>query len=187
MAGKLGLVSDGSGDLESTAGLVRELLDLMRTEELDHTRTFRLLGKVVRGETGAVEFQQAAGEWVVAADRQGEAGVVEPADHLDAVLVDLQIAVVPGDQAGPGRPGRQRERLDDVRIVPEGVLADVVQQARRAGFGSVSLDLIYGSPTETIDDWRESLVTALAYQPDHVSAYSLIVEPGTRLAATFRV
>ncbi len=70
----------------------------------------------------------------------------------------------------------------DRRHTP-GRVGHVVQQARRAGFGSVSLDLIYGSPTETIDDWRESLVTALAYQPDHVSAYSLIVEPGTRLAA----
>jgi oxygen-independent coproporphyrinogen-3 oxidase len=64
-----------------------------------------------------------------------------------------------------------------------GRVADVVRWAREAGFGSVSLDLIYGSPTETPADWRASLAAALALTPDHISAYSLIVEPGTRLAA----
>ncbi len=64
-----------------------------------------------------------------------------------------------------------------------GRVGDVVGWAREAGFGSVSLDLIYGSPGETLDDWRASLETALGFGPDHLSAYSLIVEPGTRLAA----
>lgn len=64
-----------------------------------------------------------------------------------------------------------------------GRVGDVVGWAREAGFGSVSVDLIYGSPTETLADWRASLETAIGLGPDHVSAYSLIVEPGTRLAA----
>lgn len=64
-----------------------------------------------------------------------------------------------------------------------GRVGQVVAWARAAGFGSVSLDLIYGSPTETLDDWRSSLDVALGYGPDHLSAYSLIVEPGTRMAA----
>lgn len=64
-----------------------------------------------------------------------------------------------------------------------GRVAQVVRWAREAGFGSVSVDLIYGSPTEGPGDWRASLEAALALGPDHVSAYSLIVEPGTRLAA----
>ncbi|HQA77700.1 MAG TPA: radical SAM family heme chaperone HemW [Propionicimonas sp.] len=64
-----------------------------------------------------------------------------------------------------------------------GRVRQVVEWARAAGFASVSVDLIYGSPTETIDDWRTSLEAALSFAPDHVSAYSLIVEPGTRLAA----
>lgn len=64
-----------------------------------------------------------------------------------------------------------------------GRVGEVVGWARTAGLGSVSVDLIYGSPTETLDDWRTSLETAVGYDPDHVSAYSLIVEPGTRLAA----
>ena len=61
----------------------------------------------------------------------------------------------------------------------------VVQWAREAGF-AVSLDLIYGTPGESLDDWRYSLETALSYQPDHISAYALIVEEGTKLAAQMR-
>jgi oxygen-independent coproporphyrinogen-3 oxidase len=64
-----------------------------------------------------------------------------------------------------------------------GRVAEVVEQARAAGFGSMSLDLIYGSPGETEQDWRASLEAAVALGPDHLSAYSLTVEDGTRLAA----
>ena len=60
------------------------------------------------------------------------------------------------------------------------------REARAAGFEHVSLDLIYGTPGESDDDWRASLDAALAAEPDHVSAYALIVEPGTRLAAQVR-
>jgi putative oxygen-independent coproporphyrinogen III oxidase len=58
----------------------------------------------------------------------------------------------------------------------------VVEWARGAGFEHISLDLIYGTPGETVADWEVSLEAALACAPDHVSAYSLIVEPGTALA-----
>ena len=67
-----------------------------------------------------------------------------------------------------------------------GRVADVVGWARAAGFGSVSLDLIYGTPGESVDDWRASLAAALACRPDHISAYALIIEDGTRLAAQIR-
>ncbi|TQS30103.1 radical SAM family heme chaperone HemW [Microbispora sp. KK1-11] len=64
--------------------------------------------------------------------------------------------------------------------------AEAVREARAAGFEHVNLDLIYGTPGESDDDWRASLEAALAAGPDHVSAYSLIVEDGTRLAARIR-
>ncbi len=64
-----------------------------------------------------------------------------------------------------------------------GRVAEVVRQARAAGFGSISLDLIYGAPTESAADWQASLETALSLSPEHVSAYSLTIEDGTRLAA----
>lgn len=57
------------------------------------------------------------------------------------------------------------------------------REARDAGFEHVSLDLIYGSPVESDDDWRASLDAGLAAQPDHMSLYGLTIEPGTRLAA----
>jgi oxygen-independent coproporphyrinogen-3 oxidase len=57
----------------------------------------------------------------------------------------------------------------------------VVEWARTVGL-QVSLDLIYGTPGETLDDWAASLDLALAQHPDHLSAYALIVEEGTKLA-----
>ncbi len=56
-----------------------------------------------------------------------------------------------------------------------------VTSAREAGFASVSLDLIFGTPGETAQSWVSSLEGALAVGPDHVSCYSLTVEPGTPL------
>jgi putative oxygen-independent coproporphyrinogen III oxidase len=61
----------------------------------------------------------------------------------------------------------------------------VVQWARDAGL-DVSLDLIYGTPGESLPDWRRSLEAAIAERPDHLSAYALIVEEGTKLARQIR-
>lgn len=61
----------------------------------------------------------------------------------------------------------------------------VVQWAKEAGL-QVSVDLIYGTPGETLEQWRESAQAAVSYQPDHISAYSLIIEEGTKLAAQIR-
>lgn len=61
----------------------------------------------------------------------------------------------------------------------------VVGWARDAGL-DVSLDLIYGAPGERLHDWRRSLDAALALEPDHLSAYALIVEEGTALARRIR-
>jgi putative oxygen-independent coproporphyrinogen III oxidase len=63
---------------------------------------------------------------------------------------------------------------------------ECVGWARAAGFEHVNLDLIYGAPGESDDDWQASLDAAVAAGPDHVSAYALIVEDGTRLAAQVR-
>ena len=72
------------------------------------------------------------------------------------------------------------------RVHSPGRPQQAVAEARAAGFDQVSLDLIYGTPGETADDWRRSLDAALSAEPDHLSTYSLIVEPGTRLAAQVR-
>lgn len=60
-----------------------------------------------------------------------------------------------------------------------------VAAARGAGL-DVSVDLIYGAPGESLDDWRASVEAAVALEPDHVSAYALIIEDGTKLARQIR-
>ena len=58
-----------------------------------------------------------------------------------------------------------------------------VELVRSHGYEHCSVDLIYGTPGESIDDWRESVAAALSLKVDHLSAYALIVEKGTKLAA----
>jgi putative oxygen-independent coproporphyrinogen III oxidase len=72
------------------------------------------------------------------------------------------------------------------RVHQPGRPEQCVAWARAGGFDQVSLDLIYGTPGESDADWETSLDRALAAGPDHISAYSLIVEDGTRLAARIR-
>ena len=64
-------------------------------------------------------------------------------------------------------------------------IATAVAAARGAGL-AVSLDLIYGAPGESLADWQSSLEMALAHEPDHLSAYALIIEDGTKLARQIR-
>ncbi|BDS50322.1 radical SAM family heme chaperone HemW [Rhodoluna lacicola] len=63
---------------------------------------------------------------------------------------------------------------------PENVSIGVTA-AKELGL-KTSVDLIYGAPGETLAEWRQSVETAIAMQPDHISAYALIVEDGTKLA-----
>ena len=72
------------------------------------------------------------------------------------------------------------DRTHDPERVPY-----VVGWARDAGL-DVGLDLIYGTPGESLADWRRSLDAAIAERPDHLSAYALIVEDGTKLARQIR-
>lgn len=73
------------------------------------------------------------------------------------------------------------DRTHDPERVPQ-----AVAWAREAGFEQISLDLIYGTPGESVADWQRSVEAALACAPDHVSAYSLIIEDGTALARQVR-
>ncbi|MFC7430157.1 MULTISPECIES: radical SAM family heme chaperone HemW [unclassified Agrococcus] len=72
------------------------------------------------------------------------------------------------------------DRTHDPERVPQ-----VVAWARDAGLDA-SVDLIYGTPGESLDDWQRSLDAALSYDVDHLSAYALIVEEGTALARRIR-
>ncbi|MEZ4720688.1 MAG: radical SAM family heme chaperone HemW [Flavobacteriales bacterium] len=57
-----------------------------------------------------------------------------------------------------------------------------VEQAREAGFESLSIDLIYGIPDQSFDQWKANVQEAIQLNPDHISAYCLTVEPKTALA-----
>ncbi|MDE6396764.1 MAG: radical SAM family heme chaperone HemW [Muribaculaceae bacterium] len=58
---------------------------------------------------------------------------------------------------------------------------EAVNMLRREGINNLSLDLIYGLPGQTLDSWKESLNKIMAVRPEHLSAYMLSFEPGTRL------
>ena len=72
------------------------------------------------------------------------------------------------------------------RVHTPGAAPAAARLARDAGFAHVSLDLIYGTPGETDADWAASLDAVVAAGVDHVSAYPLVVEPGTRLRRRVR-
>ncbi|MGN6606372.1 MAG: radical SAM family heme chaperone HemW [Jatrophihabitans sp.] len=133
-----------------------------------------------------------------------------PAEHLGLVLRELHerfgIApdaeitteanpetVTPGYFARLREAGFTRVSIGMQSAVPkvlevldrkhrQGRPEQAVAEARAAGFEHVNLDLIYGAPYETDDDWRASLEAAIAANPDHISAYALVVEEGTALA-----
>ncbi|MFM7272028.1 MAG: radical SAM family heme chaperone HemW [Actinomycetes bacterium] len=62
-----------------------------------------------------------------------------------------------------------------------GNVARAVEAARGAGIARINLDLIYGTPGESVDDWASTLDAALDLEPEHVSAYALTAEPATPL------
>ncbi|HEX3722538.1 MAG TPA: radical SAM family heme chaperone HemW [Nitrolancea sp.] len=79
--------------------------------------------------------------------------------------------------------GVQTQQPHGLRVLGRAHKPEVPQralrQARAAGFDNVSLDFIFGWPGQTLDDWQSDLQTMLDWQPEHLSLYSLIVEPGT--------
>ena len=164
----------------------------------------RLAARVLGGRTGPVQTVFFGG---------GTPTLLPPAD-LAAILhaIEAEFGLAPGaevtSEANPETvdqrvlaelraAGFTRISLGMQSAVPQ-VLAvldrvhspgrpqQCVAWARAAGFGQVSLDRIYGTPGESDTDWQSSLQQALAAGPDHISAYSLIVEDGTRLAARIR-
>ncbi len=61
-----------------------------------------------------------------------------------------------------------------------------VQNAKQAGFSNINLDLIYGTPNQTVQSWERTLTYALELDPSHLSCYALSIEKGTRFYNEFR-
>ena len=68
---------------------------------------------------------------------------------------------------------------------PENLL-QVTTWAKEVGFSEISVDLIYGTPGESLSDWQTSIDAALTLPITHISAYALIIEEGTKLAAQIK-
>lgn len=96
--------------------------------------------------------------------------------YLDALAEGGVTRVSLGVQSFVSHVLSTLERTHNPDLVP-----GVVQAIKEAGL-QVSLDLIYGTPGESAKEWSQTLESALELEPDHISAYSLIVEPGTALA-----
>lgn len=81
--------------------------------------------------------------------------------------------------------GIQTFKEDTLRLLHRRHTAAQAQQAyqccREAGFQNISIDLMYGLPGETLEDWQKDLQTAIDMHPEHISAYHLIYEEGTPL------
>jgi putative oxygen-independent coproporphyrinogen III oxidase len=125
-----------------------------------------------------------AGRWGLISD--AEVTTEANPDSVDAEsLAELRIGGINrisfGMQSAEPAVLATLDRTHDPDRVPQ-----VVAAARSAGFDQVSLDLIYGTPGETLEQWRHSLEAAIAMEPDHVSAYALVVEPGTALERRVR-
>ena len=65
------------------------------------------------------------------------------------------------------------------RIHRYGDFQESYRMAREAGFANINVDLMYGLPGQTAASWRQSLETVCGLAPEHISAYSMIVEEGT--------
>jgi oxygen-independent coproporphyrinogen-3 oxidase len=122
--------------------------------------------------------------------------------HGFADDVEISIEVNPEDwsdryaaaliAAGFNRVSIGAQSMDDTilgvlgRLHRAGDVDSVVRSAREAGFRSVSVDLILGHPNESESSWDASVAAVLALPIDHVSTYSLTVEPGTEMAKLVR-
>lgn len=114
----------------------------------------------------------------IAAD--AEVSVEANPDSIDAHgLEELQAAGVTrvsfGMQSAVPSVLATLDRTHDPQRVPI-----ILEAAKDAGL-DVSLDLIYGTPGESLEDWRRSLEAAIGFAPDHISAYALVIEEGTKM------
>ncbi|ATX78969.1 oxygen-independent coproporphyrinogen-3 oxidase [Mariprofundus aestuarium] len=96
-------------------------------------------------------------------------------------------------QAGVNRLSMGVQSLDDKelrwleRIHDSKQALAAFETARKAGFDNINLDLIYGLPNQSLDQWLSSLQTAIALGSEHLSCYQLTIEPHTKLATTHAV
>lgn len=102
-------------------------------------------------------------------------------------LTDEICAVLAESSVNRISMGAQSFNLDHLKALerhhdPESVERSI-RRAKAAGFDRLSVDLIYGIPGQTLDQWANDLDRALALPVDHLSAYALTYEPNTAMTA----
>jgi len=125
------------------------------------------------------------------------AEVIAAIRHAFVVDVDAEITVECNPEsvtrgklqgyrdAGVNRISLGVQSLDDAilpaigRLHTAGEARAAFEAARGAGFTNVSVDLIYGLPGLTAESWQATVDGALAWEPEHVSAYGLTLDPGS--------
>jgi oxygen-independent coproporphyrinogen-3 oxidase len=135
------------------------------------------LGRVLDGARDAFGGPPASSLEITVEANPGE--VDEP--HLGALAAAGVNRLSLGAQSFEDRLLRTLGRNHDAAAIPAAVRA-----ARGAGFQTISLDLIFGIPGQSRDDWRRALEAAIALAPEHVSAYALTVERATAFGALDR-
>ena len=123
--------------------------------------------------------------------------VYSPTSHLSPLTSEITIEMNPDDvtveyaealsQLGINRVSMGAQTFDDERLrflhrrhTAEQV-AKAVKRLRAVGIQNISIDLMYGFPNETIEDWQRDIDAALALNVEHISAYCLMIEEGTPL------
>ncbi len=170
------------------AGLVRPYFAAVRREA--DRRAPELAGRAIEGvyfgggTPTTIEPRELAGllehlSARYAVEPRAEVTVEANPGTVDAArLGDLRAAgfnrLSLGAQAFQDRLLARLGRAHDAAAIKAAVAA-----ARAAGFTDLNLDLIYGLPGQTADDWRATLRAAVALEPEHLAAYALKVEPGT--------
>jgi len=135
------------------------------------------LGRVLAAARAAFGDPDPAALEITVEANPGEAGAV----HLAALRAAGVNRLSLGLQALDDRLLRALGRNHDAAAGPAAMAA-----ARAAGFDNLSIDLMFGVPGQTLDDWKRSLDAALALGPEHVSAYALTVERGTPFGSLAR-
>jgi oxygen-independent coproporphyrinogen-3 oxidase len=135
------------------------------------------LGRVIAAVRDAFGAPPAEALEITVEANPGE--VDEP--HLRALRAAGVNRISLGAQAFEDRLLRALGRNHDAAAIPAAVRA-----ARAAGFEALSLDLMFGLPEQSRDDWRRALEAVIALAPDHVSAYALTIERGTAFGALDR-
>ncbi len=157
--------------------LIREI-DMRQSESHDSWHTI-YLGGGTPSRLSATELERLFS--VIDCSRAVEITMECNPDDITAEYAAL-LGRLPINRVSMGAQTFSDERLRFIRRRHSAQQVDeAVERLRKAGINNISIDLMYGFPGETMDDWQKDIDHALSLSPEHLSAYSLMFEEGTAL------